>query len=210
MIIHYIDVMRGVGAYLQLLPKGKGVNKAMGDEARGGRSLWERRSFRCASLEDRATPLMIVRCTHLMIASLEDGSRAAVYLKTKIRFAALAAKMDKNLRQFTSIRTSIKVNYLFRMLWVNDTPCVSLSLRVIYIHLSKLRFYSWLLNPSYLLEIASITHDIRNKLPGWEKRPILIIHTLIICSHIIFLHQLISILYQKVTHHPLPLRSWDL
>ena len=50
-----------------------------------GRSLWERRSFRFASLEDRATPWMIVRYTHLKIASLEDGSGAAVYLKTKIR-----------------------------------------------------------------------------------------------------------------------------
>ena len=46
MIIHYIDVMRGVGAYLQLLPKGKGVNKAMGDEARGERL--EVRGGRCA------------------------------------------------------------------------------------------------------------------------------------------------------------------
>ena len=37
---------------------------------------------------------------------------ALVFFNTKIRCAALAAKMDKNLRQFTSIRTSIKVNYL--------------------------------------------------------------------------------------------------
>ena len=64
--------------------------------------MWERRSFRCASLEDRATPLMIVRCTHWMIASLEDGSGAAVYLKTKIRCAALAAKMDRNVGLLTS------------------------------------------------------------------------------------------------------------
>ena len=35
MIIHHIDVMGGVEAYPQPLPEGKGVNKAMGDEARG-------------------------------------------------------------------------------------------------------------------------------------------------------------------------------
>ena len=45
----------------------------MGREARG-RSLRERRSFRFASLEDWATPLMIVRYTHLKIASLEGGT----------------------------------------------------------------------------------------------------------------------------------------
>ena len=39
MIIHHIDVMRGVEAYLQLLPEGKRGNKAMGDEAKGGVSL---------------------------------------------------------------------------------------------------------------------------------------------------------------------------
>ena len=73
-------------------------------------------------------------------------------------------------RQFRSIRV------LFRMLWVNDTPCVSLSLRVIYIHISKLRFYSWLLNPSYLLEVATITHDILNKMPRWVGLRILRCH----------------------------------